>query len=313
MGSKVLVALGGNAILKHNEKGAAEKQFENIQKTCAHLVGLIRDGHRIAITHGNGPQVGSILLQNEMSRDILPPMPLDVCGAQSQGMIGYMLQQSMRNELNRVNLSIPVVALVTQTIVSEDDSAFGNPTKPIGPFYDGFEAQSVQQNKGFEMVEDSGRGYRRVVPSPRPKKIVETDTVKALIDNGTIVIAAGGGGIPVVVSENGRMKGVVAVIDKDLGAQILANDIGCDVLLMLTDIDRVYLHYGEPNQACIDRMTCVRAKRYLREGHFAPGSMAPKVEAAVKFIDGGGRRAVISSLETGREALEGKAGTTITS
>jgi len=311
MSKKVLVALGGNAILKHKEKGTAEEQFENVRRTCRHLVLLIRDEYRLAITHGNGPQVGDILLKNEHSKDVLPPMPLDVCGAQSQGMIGYMLQQSMRNEMNKASIDIPVVSLITQTTVDENDIAFKNPTKPIGPFYIASVAERMRREKGWTMIEDSGRGYRRVVPSPKPKEIVERDTIRTLFENGAIVIAVGGGGIPVIVQEDDSLKGVVAVIDKDLGAQRLASDIGAEVLLMLTDIEKVSLNYGKPNQINIDRMTIVEAKRYLQEGHFAPGSMAPKVEAAIKFVEAGGEKAVISSLETGRKALKGTAGTTV--
>ncbi len=307
----MLVALGGNAILKHREKGTAEEQFENVRRTCEHLVKLIGDGYRIAITHGNGPQVGDILLKNERSKDILPPMPLDICGAQSQGMIGYMLQQSMRNEMKKAGIDLPVVSLATQMIVDERDDAFKNPTKPIGPFYSKSEAENLRKEKGWVVIEDSGRGYRRVVPSPRPVDIVEKDTIKKLFENGVIVIAVGGGGIPVVAKKDGSLEGVVAVIDKDLGAQIFASDIEAQILLMLTDVEKVSLNYGAPNQVDLDRMRVAEAKQYLQEGHFAPGSMAPKVEAAIKFVEAGGEKAIISSLELGRKALQGKAGTTL--
>lgn len=308
-----MVALGGNAILKHREKGTAEEQFENVRRTCEHLVKLIGDGYRIAITHGNGPQVGDILLKNERSKDILPPMPLDICGAQSQGMIGYMLQQSMRNEMKKAGIDLPVVSLATQMIVDERDDAFKNPTKPIGPFYSKSEAENLRKEKGWVVIEDSGRGYRRVVPSPRPVDIVEKDTIKKLFENGVIVIAVGGGGIPVVAKKDGSLEGVVAVIDKDLGAQIFASDIEAQILLMLTDVEKVSLNYGAPNQVDLDRMRVAEAKQYLQEGHFAPGSMAPKVEAAIKFVEAGGEKAIISSLELGRKALQGKAGTTVSS
>jgi carbamate kinase len=313
MSRKVLIALGGNAILKHEEKGTAEEQFENVRKTCVHLVRLIRDGYRIAITHGNGPQVGDILLKNELSRDDLPAMPLDVCGAQSQGMIGYMLQQSMCNELKKARIDLPVVSLVTQTIVDEGDEAFIHPTKPIGPFYSASEAEGLRRERGWTMIEDSGRGYRRVVPSPSPREIVEKGTIRRLFEGGAVVIAVGGGGVPVVAREGGRLEGVVAVIDKDLGAQIFANVIGAETLLMLTDVSRVSLNYGKPDQLDLGEMTVAEAERYLREGHFAAGSMAPKVEAAIRFLKAGGERAVISSLEEASEALAGKAGTTLRS
>jgi carbamate kinase len=311
MGKKVLVALGGNAILKHEGKGTVEEQFENVRRTCEHLVRLIKDGYKLAITHGNGPQVGDILLKNELSKDILPPMPLDVCGAESQGMIGYMLQQSMRNEMKKAGINIPVVSLVTQTIVDANDVAFRNPTKPIGPFYKASKAKKLRREKGWVMVEDSGRGYRRVVPSPQPKEIMEKDTIRTLFKSGAIVIAVGGGGVPVTVREDGDLEGVVAVIDKDLGAQMFASDIGVEVLLMLTDVEKVFLNYGKLNQVDLDEISIVEAKRYLQEGHFAPGSMAPKVEAAIRFVEAGGEKAVISSLELGRKALEGKTGTAI--
>jgi carbamate kinase len=313
MSRKVLVALGGNAILKHKEKGTAEEQFENVRRTCEHLVRLIKDGYKLAITHGNGPQVGDILLKNELSKNVLPSMPLDVCGAQSQGMIGYMLQQSMRNEMEKVGVNVPAVSLITQTIVDKNDVAFKKPSKPIGPFYKAADAERLREEKGWVMVEDSGRGYRRVMPSPKPIDIVEKDTARTLFESGAIVIAVGGGGVPVVIRGDGGLEGTDAVIDKDLGAQIFASEIRAEVLLMLTDVEKVSLNYGKPNQIDIDEMTVVEAKRYLQEGHFAPGSMGPKVEAAIKFLEAGGEKAVISSLETGRDAMKGKAGTTILS
>jgi len=311
MNKKLLVALGGNAILKHREKGSSEEQFENVRITCRHLVSLIEDGYKLAITHGNGPQVGDILLKNERSKDILPPMPLDICGAQSQGMIGYMFQQSMRNELSKAGLDTSVVSLITQTIVDQNDPAFKNPTKPIGPFYTATEAEKLRTEKKWVMIEDSGRGHRRVVPSPQPIEIVEKENIITLFEKGIIIIAAGGGGVPVIVKENGDLEGVVAVIDKDLGAQIFASDIGADVLLMLTDVEKASLNFRLPNQIDLDKITTTEAKQYLQEGHFASGSMAPKIEAGIKFVESGGEKAVISSLEMGRTALKGKAGTTI--
>ena len=311
MVQKVLIALGGNAILQHDREGTADEQLENVRKTCVHLVRLIQKGYRIAVTHGNGPQVGAILLKNERSQDVSPPMPLDVCGAQSQGMIGYMLQQSLRNELQRAGLQVPVVALVTQTIVAAEDAAFQRPTKPIGPFYSASEAARLRQAKRWTLVEDSGRGYRRVVPSPEPLEIVEGAAIKALFKGGVIVIAVGGGGVPVVARSDGRLEGVDAVIDKDLGARLLASDIGADILLMLTDVAKVALHFGQPNQVDLDELTVAEAKRYLRAGQFAEGSMAPKIVAAVKFVEAGGHRAVIASLEQAGDALAGTAGTTV--
>lgn len=306
-----MIALGGNAILEPGERGTAYEQLENVRKTCVHLVKLIKGGHRIAVTHGNGPQVGDILLKNELSKGVLPAMPLDVCGAQSQGMIGYMLQQSMFNELKKAGVVVPVVSLVTQTIVDECDEAFKLPTKPIGPFYTALEVKRMRKEKRWTMIEDSGRGYRRVVPSPLPKEIVEKDSIRTLFESGAVVIAVGGGGIPVVVKEDGTLEGAVAVIDKDLGAQRFASDIGAEILLMLTDVAKVSLNYGKPNQIDLDKVSVSEAKRYLREGQFAMGSMAPKVEAAIKFVEAGGEKAIISSLEEASKALAGKAGTTI--
>ena len=213
--------------------------------------------------------------------------------------------------MNKAGVDIPVASLITQTIVDKNDAAFKNPTKPIGAFYAGSEVEKLEREKGWTMIEDSGRGYRRVVPSPQPKEIVEKDTIRTLFESGAIVIAVGGGGVPVTVKENGSLEGIVAVIDKDLGAQIFASDIGAKILLMLTDVEKISLNYGKPDQIDLDEMTIVEAKRCLQEGHFAPGSMAPKVEAAMEFVKAGGEKAVISSLEMARKALDGEAGTTI--
>lgn len=311
VGQKVLVALGGNAILRYDEKGTANEQFENIRETSSRLVHLINDGYKIVITHGNGPQVGDILIKNELASDVLPSMPLDICGAQSQGMIGYMLQQSMRNEMTKASIHVPVVSIVTQTIIDGNDEAFQQPSKPIGPFYDIAEAEKLREEKGWTIIEDSGRGYRRVVPSPKPKAIVEGDIIRLLYERGVIVIAVGGGGVPVVLEEGHGLKGVVAVVDKDLGAQVLANSIDADVLLLLTDVEKVSLNYGRADKIDLDKLSVHEAKRYLHDGHFHPGSMGPKIEAAIMFLQSGGRKAVISSLEKAREALEGTAGTTI--
>jgi carbamate kinase len=306
-----LVALGGNAILKSEERGTAEEQLKNVRRASLYLVKMIQAGHRIAVTHGNGPQVGDILLKNERSSDELPSMPLDICGAQSQGMIGYMLQQSICNELSKAGIDVPVVSLVTQVLVDKDDVAFSKPSKPIGPFYTLSESQGLRKRKGWSMTEDSGRGYRRVVPSPMPQGIVERDAIRILWESGSVVIAAGGGGVPVVVGQDGRLEGVVAVVDKDLTAQIFASVIDAEALLMLTDVERIFLNYGKPSQVGLDRMTTTDAEQYLREGHFASGSMAPKVIAALRFLEGGGEKAIVTSLEMAHKALAGKAGTTI--
>ncbi|HEV2225268.1 MAG TPA: carbamate kinase [Nitrososphaerales archaeon] len=309
---KVLIALGGNAILRHGEKGTAEEQAASVRVTARNLVSMVEDGDRIAITHGNGPQVGDILLRNELAKTILPPMPLDVCGAESQGMIGYLLQQAMDEELRMKGLDTGVVTILTQTLVDSDDPAFNNPTKPIGAFYSASEAARLRTEKGWKMVEDSGRGYRRVVPSPIPKDIVEKDTIIRLFRSGTIVVAAGGGGVPVIRGQDGRLAGVEAVLDKDRTAALLAGILHTEVLLILTDVDGVYLDYLGPNRRMLTNLDIATCERYLNEGQFPPGSMGPKMESAVGFLKSGGKRAIITSLESAKKALAGRAGTTIT-
>ena len=311
MSRKILVALGGNAILKHGESGTAEEQLENVEKTCEFLVDIVREGNKIAITHGNGPQVGDILLKNELSKNTLPPMPLDVCGAESQGMLGYMLQQSMCNALKSAGFDICVASIITQSLVDKNDPAFKNPTKPIGPFYTAMEASQLRRERGWTIIDDSGRGFRRVVPSPNPVKIVESNAIKELFDHDVIVIASGGGGVPVMIDDNGKIKGVEAVLDKDLSAAAFATLIEAEILLILTDVEKVSLNYGKPDQKELDRMTIKDAKKYLAEGHFPPGSMGPKIESAIRFVESGGEKTVITSIELAKDGLEGKAGTTI--
>ncbi len=307
--SRILVALGGNAILQRAGKGTAEEQFENVRKACRHLVGIIRQGHGIVITHGNGPQVGDILLKDELAKDTLPPMPLDVCGAESQGMIGYMIQQSLRNELSKVGLDLQVTTVLTETVVDPNDPAFEHPTKPIGPFYSATEAAQLKEKRGWYLVNDSGRGYRRAVPSPIPLSIVQGQMIRELMDMGAIVIAAGGGGIP--VTSSGEARGVEAVIDKDLGAAVLAKVVGADVLMILTDVAEVYLDYNKPGQRAIKELTVRECKRLLDEGQFPAGSMGPKIESAVRFLESGGDSVIITSLENAEDALAGKVGTRI--
>ncbi len=310
---KTLVSLGGNAILKHGQKGMAEEQEANVQSTAKHLAALLRKGERIAITHGNGPQVGNILLQNDIAKDKLPPMPLDVCGAESQGMIGYMLQRALRSELESERSEIPIATIVSQTLVDAEDHAFKNPTKPVGPFYSATEARQLQESKGWHMISDSGRGYRRVVPSPTPLDIVEKETIIRLFETGTVVISVGGGGVPVIREKNGKLRGVEAVLDKDRTAALLAKTLGVETLLILTDVEKVYINYGKPDQKALDRMTIQDCRKYLAEGQFPEGSMGPKIESTVSFLTGSPNgRVVIASLEKAEEALKGTAGTTIT-
>lgn len=308
---KVCVALGGNAILKYKNRGTAEEQFENVRRTAEYLVRMIKGGYKIIITHGNGPQVGDILIRNERCSDILPPMPLDVLGAESQGMIGYMIQQTMWNELCKAGLSIPVITIVTRVVIDKNDPAFENPEKFVGSFYTVWEAEKMKKERGWILRDDAGRGYRRVVPSPKPESIVEIDTIKRLYDEGVVVIASGGGGIPVIQKEDGSLQGVEAVIDKDSTAERLATSIGAGTLLILTDIQGVAINFRKPNQKFLKEMSIVQAREYLEQGQFERGSMKPKIEAAVKFITEGGKRVIISSLELGEKALKGEAGTLI--
>ena len=292
MNKRVVIALGGNAILQPKQAGTAEIQIENVNNTCRQLAGLIEQGYQLVITHGNGPQVGNVLLQNEEAKAKVPPMPLDICGAQTQGFIGYMIQQGMQNLLPRHNVG----TVLTQVLVASDDPSFKNPTKPIGPFYTQAEAQELQRGKGYYLVEDSGRGWRRVAPSPVPIAIIEKELIQFLLERDAVVIAAGGGGIPVTRDAQGRLQGVEAVIDKDLAGQRLAMDIGADVFLILTDVEAVAINWGKPNQEFLHRLTVARGQQLLDQGHFRAGSMGPKVEAAIRFVRGGGGMTVIAPL-----------------
>lgn len=307
----VVIALGGNAILQHRETGTAEEQFANAQKASRRIVEIAGEGYAVVVTHGNGPQVGDILLKNEIAKDTLPPMPLDVCGAESQGMIGYMLQQSLQEALREAGLDRPVATVLTRTLVDGDDPAFENPTKPIGPFYTAMQARRLEAEKGWRMVQIPGQGYRRAVPSPRPVALVEEWVIVRLLSAGAIVIAAGGGGVPVVADGRGALRGVEAVVDKDYTAALLASLVGAEDLLILTDVERVALNYGRPDQEEIDEMTVREARRHLAAGQFPPGTMGPKIEAAVGFLEAGGKRAVIASLNDASRALDGRAGTRI--
>lgn len=308
---KVVVALGGNALQESGKPATSEAQLKVVEKTTEHIADLIEGDYSVVIAHGNGPQVGRIVIQNEVADSVTPAMPFDVCGAMSQGMIGYHIQQALKNELIKRNSLKPVATVVTQVVVDKADSAFSNPTKPIGPFYTEEEAEKLKKEKGYDIVEDAGRGFRRVVASPKPVEIVEIDSVKSLIDAGTVVITVGGGGIP-VVKEEGKLRGVPAVIDKDLASEKLAEDLDADMLLILTAVDKVALNFGKPNQIDVDKMSVEEAKKYIEEGHFAKGSMLPKIEAAVQFAESKeGRVAIISTLDNCLEAIKGNKGTRI--
>lgn len=308
---KIVVALGGNALQDADSGATAEAQLNVIKESTKYLVDIIEDGNNLIITHGNGPQVGRILIQNELANEVTPAMPFDVCGAMSQGMIGYHIQQAIREELSVREIQRPVATVITQVVVDKEDEAFKNPTKPIGPFYTEEEAKALKEEKGYDVVEDSGRGYRRVVASPMPKRIVEIETIKTLIDNDNIVITVGGGGIP-VIEEGKSLNGVAAVIDKDLASEQLAQDINADILVMLTAVEKVAINYGKPNQKQLDKVSVEEMKQYSKEGHFAPGSMLPKVLAGIRFAESKeGRKTIITSLDKVSEALKGLSGTII--
>ena len=308
----IVVALGGNALQEAKGPATAEAQLAVVKKTAALIAPLARDG-RLLVVHGNGPQVGRIVLQNEHSTDITPAMPFDVCGAMSQGLIGYHLQQGLGEALREAGIDKAAVTVLTQVVVDGADPGFQNPTKPIGPFYDEAEAQRIAGEKGWTLKEDAGRGWRRVVASPVPKRIVEINAIRALTDAGFVPVCVGGGGIPVTEAADGTLSGTAAVIDKDLAAEKLAEDVNADTLLILTAVERISIRYGKPDQQDLARMTVAQAEQYIKEGHFAPGSMLPKVQAALRFVKSGpGRRAIVTSLEKAAEALHGRAGTELT-
>ena len=305
----VVVALGGNAILRRGEKGTFEEQYRNVCETVQRIADLVQNGYKVVITHGNGPQVGATLLRHEAAKSIVPPFPLDVCGSETQGFIGYMIQQALRNELKKRGMDKYVVTVVTRVIVDTDDEAFRNPTKPVGPFYTEEEADKIRsQHPDFVVKEDAGRGYRRVVASPDPKIIAERLAIRALVDNGFVVVACGGGGIP-IVEEGTQARGIEAVIDKDLAGQRLATLIDASVFVILTDIDGAYLNYGTAKQSLIKEATLQQLEQYMKEGHFKEGSMSPKISAAMRFVESGGKEAIIAELSKLAEAMQGKSGT----
>jgi len=309
---KVVIALGGNALQPESGPATAESQLKVLRETCEHIAEISEMGYEIAIVHGNGPQVGRILLASETAKDVTPTMPFDVCGAMSQGYIGYHIQQALKYALNKRNKNIPVVTVATQMVVEQNDPAFKNPTKPIGPFYSEEEAKNLANEKGYVMKEDAGRGWRRVVASPLPRKIVEIEAVKLLWDS-TIVITCGGGGIPVIEKPDGTLEGIAAVIDKDFAAELLAEQVNADILMILTAVEKVAINYGKPEQMDLSKLNLADAAKYCEEGHFASGSMLPKVQAAMKFVRANpNKKAIISSLDKAIQALEGKTGTTIT-
>lgn len=310
--SKIVIALGGNALQTKNSPPTAEAQLVVVKETCERIAEISASGYELALVHGNGPQVGHILLASETARDVVPPMPFDVCGAMSQGYIGYHIQQALRYAMATRNIDVPVVSLVTQIVVEKDDPAFLRPTKPIGAFYTEEQARELERTRGYQMMEDAGRGWRRVVASPMPRRIVEISDVKRLWKD-SIVITCGGGGIPVVENPDGTLTGVAAVIDKDFAAELLAEQVEADILMILTGVEKVAVNWGRPDQRDLDRMSLAEAARYVDEGQFAPGSMLPKVEACMKFVRANpGKRAIITSLDKAIDALEGRTGTIVT-
>ena len=305
-----VIAVGGNSLIKKGQAGTIPEQHENARETSSFIAQIVAQGWNVVVTHGNGPQVGFILLRSELTRDALHGLPLDMCGAHSQGGIGYLIQQTLASETRRIGIFRPVATIVTQTLVDKEDEAFKNPTKPIGSFLTKDKAERYAREDGWRIVEDAGRGYRRVVPSPRPKRIVELDIIKGMLSCGFIVVAVGGGGIP-VVEQNGRLVGVEAVIDKDLASSLLAEELGADLLLISTGVDKVYLNFNKSTQKGLGLIDASDAEHYLAEGHFPKGSMGPKIEAALNFVKKRRKKAVITSPNLLLDALAGKAGTTI--
>ncbi len=305
-----LVAIGGNSLIRAGEKGTIAEQLANARRTAEAIVGLVRLGYRLVITHGNGPQVGAQLLRAERASDVAYGQTLDVCGACSQGEIGYLLTQSLENELAAAGMDVPVASLVTQTVVAADDPAMQHPSKPIGPFYSRADAEEKKRLLGWHIVEDAARGYRRVVPSPQPIEIMELDVIRSLVNRGVLVVSTGGGGVP-VMQVAGRLQGVEAVIDKDRASALLATQLAVDLFAITTDTDYVYLNYRKPGQVPLTEVTASQLEEHYRAGHFPPGNMGPKVESVLRFLRSGGREAVITSYEHLCEAVAGRAGTRI--
>ena len=306
-----VVAVGGNALIKDKNHQTVQDQYQAAADTMVHITTMIEEGWDVVVTHGNGPQVGFILRRSEIAAHELHEIPLDYCGADTQGAIGYMFQQALHNEFHKRGIQKSAATVVTQTIVDSEDPAFTHPTKPIGSFLDESQAKVKIEKDGWTMVEDAGGGWRRVVPSPIPQTIVEADAIRSLIDQGFVVVAVGGGGIPVMRTPEGNLVGVEAVIDKDFGSAILACMIQADLFLISTAVEKVAINFNKPDQKWLDRITVAEARQYLKEGHFAKGSMLPKIEAILKYMDCGGKTALITDPEHIKDALDGKTGTWI--
>jgi carbamate kinase len=311
MNKLAVVAIGGNSLIKDEAHRSVPDQFNAVRETAVHIAGMIEQGWNVIITHGNGPQVGFILLRSELASKVMHTVPLDSCGADTQGAIGYMIQQALYNEFLRRGIQRQSVTLVTQVVVDRNDPAMKNPSKPIGSFYKEEEARAKMSKDGWIMVEDAGRGWRRVVPSPIPREIVERDAIHNLIESGFIVIAVGGGGIPAVRDDSGTLSGVEAVIDKDLASSLLASELHADLLLISTAVEKAALNFKKPDQVDLNHITLNEAKQYYEEGHFAKGSMGPKVKAVINYLERGGSAALITMPETIDRALKGETGTWI--
>jgi carbamate kinase len=312
----IVIALGGNALVRADQDGTVDEQFANLRQTSEQILGLLDSENRVVITHGNGPQVGNLLLCIEANRDIVPPLSLDICGAATQGLMGYMIQQIVANTLREKGLKHNITTVLTQVLVDEDDPAFASPSKPIGPFYDLEETQKLRREQGWEIVEDAQRGYRRVVASPAPVDIQQTRIIQDMLDNGEIVIAVGGGGVPVVRDKTGGLRGIEAVIDKDLASACLAINIEAETFLLLTSVEKVSRDFGRPSQKALDNLTVDEAEALLAEGHFGKGSMEPKIMAGMKFLreskNHAQRQVIITLPETATAAMQGKTGTRMT-
>jgi len=306
-----LIAFGGNAILPNNQRGLQSEQMKNAQKAARLMIHVVKKGYDLIIVHGNGPQVGNLLIQMEEAVTKIPPFSLEVCDAMTEGSMGFMLEKALINELRRRSLDKEVATLVTQVVVDRDDRAFEHPTKPIGPFYTKYRAQMLTRQKKWTMIEDAGRGYRKVVPSPKPIDIVPKRIIRDLVRSGKIVITAGGGGIPVIINGNGVFQGVEAVIDKDYAASLIASEVKVDLFINLTNVERVYLNFGQPDQSPLPVMSADQARTYLEEGQFPEGSMGPKIQAAIDFIQNGGKEVLITSANTLKAALINRSGTKI--
>ena len=310
MRKTAVVAIGGNSLIRDEDHQTVADQFEATRETCAHIASMVERGWEVIITHGNGPQVGFILLRSELASKAVHTVPLDSCGAETQGDLGYMIQQCLYNEFLSRGIKNSVATIVTQILVRKNDPAFKNPTKPIGPFYSRRKAEKYRKERKWSVAEDAGRGWRRVVPSPMPVRIIEQDAIKTLVDEGVVVIAAGGGGIP-VIKEKGKLKGVEAVIDKDYASAILAIGLKADLFLVSTAIEKVALNFGKTDEKLLDRMTLPEAKKYYRQGHFPSGSMGPKIRAIINYLEHGGKKAIITNPKNLENALLEKTGTHI--